>query len=616
MAKTTLFSKLMENMGLDNEYLRQINDPSHEPLMDIDVLCANLHDIKSNNRKLVIYPDIDVDGLTSGTLGLAGFSELGFDVSLYIPDAAKGHGVYREDINQIVADHPDVAAIITCDTGIDSFDGVEAAHEHGVKIFVTDHHKEELGPDGSRLPADVIINPMRIDETYAHPQICGAFVLYQVLEEYTHRYAGDKIESILMLRLYAGIGTIADVMPLTYENREVVRASIGLLKLYYQQSEEVYDIDTLKPKTLLPDIDASLMMKIINSEEHHPAYVRAFRGVGAIVAGYSERDKVRGRTSLDEEFTAFYIAPMINAIRRMSNPIALGFSAFAGSDPIEHVRYLLDANDMRKKLQADCVETLLSTPQPLAPYVYTISGVRSGMLGLLANNMMEMSGMPTVVVSERHDGTYGGSGRSPGWYDFNSKINAFGFRARGHEHAFGVTIGTWDDMCQFYELISADSQNVADELRAKGETVDIPEADLVIGEGDDVHAPLNDLEAMLELGDQIKTLKPFGHGFRKPRIDVVSDARLVKSRTMGSENQHIALTNAMGLKMIAWNNSTTIPGLKKLIDESHEDDVILLHCMGDIERNEWKFTISANLMCNGIYAEVHRVDGSTERTVL
>ena len=612
----TLFSTLMANMGYDATYLREINEPSHEPLMDIDVLCEKLHEMHENGETLGIYPDIDTDGLTAGSLGLAGFAELGFDVRLYMPDAAKGHGVYPEDVEKFVEANPTMKAIITCDTGITSFDGVKKAHDLGLSIFVTDHHKEFPAEDGTRLPADVVINPMRIDETYAHPAICGAFVLYQILEEYARRYAPHKIESILLLRLYAGMGTVADVMPVLYENREIIRASVGLMRLFYQEPIEVYDEDAHESKKVVEDIDASLMMRIILSEDHHPLYVRAFRGVAAIVAVYTERGSVRSRESLDEEFTAYYVAPTINSIRRMGEDLIYGFSTFIGNDQTTYARYLLDINDRRKEEQKSCIEKLQTSIQPLAPYIYVIDGVRSGMLGLLANAMLNTSGQPTLVVSPRRDGSYGGSGRSPVWYPLNEKLNEFGFWAQGHEHAFGARFDTIEDLNQAYELISADSTNLANQLREAGETVDIPEADLILGDHPDAHAPLDDLEELLSLADQLNTLKPFGHGFRAPTIDIVTNAREISHRTMGKEKQHVSLSTPIGMKMVLWNNATTLPALAETVDEAHDEDEILVHCLGDVERNEWMGSVSANLICSAIYAEIKRHDGTTEKIVL
>lgn len=616
----TLFSILSRNMGWTPEYLRSINETGHSMLKDVDVLCEKLHEIRTSGEQLVIYPDIDTDGLTSGSLGLAGFAELGFNVSLYIPDAAKGHGVYVEDIDAIVEQFPDVKAIVTCDTGITSFDGIVAAQNKGLQIFVTDHHQETPKADGQRLPADVVINPMRIDETYEHPAICGAFVLYQVIEEYTRRYAPHQLGSIMLLKVYAGIGTIADVMPILYENREIVRETVGLLRLFYLEPEEYVDMNKRETKLRTPDVDSSIMMQIILSDTHHEFFVRAFRGLGNIVAAYIERGSVRSRESLDEGFAAFYIAPAINAVRRVKEDISIGFGAFTATNSRECADYLLLINERRKKEQAEAIAKLAESSQPLAPYIYTINDVPGGMLGLLANAMMNESGVPTLVLSERYDGSYGGSGRSPMWYPFNSKLNEFGFWAQGHEQAFGARMGSWDDLCTAYELIAADSANVAQELREAGVAVDIPEADLILGDHENAHAPLDDLEALLALSEQLHMLKPFGHMFRAPVIDIISDARTVSTRTMGKESQHIALSNTDGMKMIMWNRAVVADNLKKGIEAFDEkfgaSARIYLHALGDVERNEWRDVVSANLMTDTFYLEVVTPDGEKEKILL
>ena len=98
MTEKTLYHLLRERRGWTNEYLREINDPHHPPLKDLDVLVERLEQIRLSGEQLVVVPDFDVDGITSGIIGLAGFAELGFNTGLYLPDYHRGHDFGVQDV--------------------------------------------------------------------------------------------------------------------------------------------------------------------------------------------------------------------------------------------------------------------------------------------------------------------------------------------------------------------------------------------------------------------------------------------------------------------------------------------------------------------------------------
>ena len=226
---SSLFGLLRESLGWTDEYIAEINDPYYPELKDIGLMVDALHEIRSSGRRIVVLPDFDMDGVTSGVLGYAGLAELGFNVGLYVPDYRRGHDIQPEAVDELVAQFPGVSAVITCDGGVNSHAGIGRGKQLGLTMLVTDHHMQL--DHGS--PADVIVNPMRIDEDYPHPGICGAFVLWQVLAAYARRYAPHKSRDIDLLKLFAGIGTVSDVMPLLYENRQLVRDSLAIARMLY-----------------------------------------------------------------------------------------------------------------------------------------------------------------------------------------------------------------------------------------------------------------------------------------------------------------------------------------------------------------------------------------------
>lgn len=138
-----LFNTIRERMGWTDEYLKEINDPSHPLLQDIDTMCAALEYLRVHQMPLVVIPDFDTDGICAGMILYAGLSELGLDVRLHVPDYHLGHEIQPEVIDQVMLAFPDAKAVITCDAGTNSTEALSRANEYELLTLVTDHHVEE-----------------------------------------------------------------------------------------------------------------------------------------------------------------------------------------------------------------------------------------------------------------------------------------------------------------------------------------------------------------------------------------------------------------------------------------------------------------------------------------
>lgn len=138
-----LFNIVRERMGWTDEYLKEVNDPTHPLLQDIDTMCAALEYLRVNDMPLVVVPDFDTDGICAGTILYAGLSELGLDVRLHVPDYHLGHEIQPRVIDQVMQAFPDAKAIITCDAGTNSTGALTRANEYELLTLVTDHHVEE-----------------------------------------------------------------------------------------------------------------------------------------------------------------------------------------------------------------------------------------------------------------------------------------------------------------------------------------------------------------------------------------------------------------------------------------------------------------------------------------
>ena len=283
-----LLNLLLEKRGLTWSDYVEMDNPDHADLLDINKMSDELDDIYKNGEKIVILPDFDMDGVMSGVVLHAGLSELGFNSELYIPSSTNGYGFSRDDINLIIERHKGVKAIITCDVGISEFDSIKYARELGLKVFVTDHHV----PQSGHLLADVAVNPNRVDDTYENKSICGAHVAWQVLDYYvrTKRNDIDLTQKIEYLRVFAGIGTISDMMSLVHENRKLVNDSVTISQLMLNYDPETGKVDLSESGR--PQFFQNFTCK-------SQAYRNAFYGLSRFYYNYAKADKPRISTRKD-----------------------------------------------------------------------------------------------------------------------------------------------------------------------------------------------------------------------------------------------------------------------------------------------------------------------------
>lgn len=578
-----LFELLCQRRGWGKDFLAAIESPEHDRLKDLDKMVAVLEDARLKGLKITIFPDFDMDGISSGVLGYAGLSELGFDVELHLPDYQRGHDLTPEDVVEIHTRWPETRVLLTCDGGVNSHAGIDTARQLGWTTLVTDHH-QELEPGSS---ADVTVNPCRIDETYANRGICGAHVLYQVLEEYTRIHQPNKTWEIRLLRLFAGLGTVSDVMPILFENRQLVRDSLSIARLLLVPAPKTVpnpwgglsgDPDAI-------DVEQATLMQLLRLDPHHPVFVAAFEGFAVLLKAFTQQGKIRDVDSLDEGFYGFYLAPVMNSPRRTGMPMADCFAVFTAATAglkLESAHRVLENNELRKQLTADHLQALLDDDQPLAPWVY-FSDAPAGMFGLLANQMMERSGHVTVVVRRPTNAASAtsGSGRAPGWFNIIDQLDAHGngdIFAVGHQQACGVKVVRAGLLAELASTLKERSEAAA--VLIAQENLDATVGDLVFGEGSDCDAPLDAFEEMSELVRRLEGLRPFGHDFEEPvfqirlevaglrvdRIGSAADCDHDQSDGYGHFNargywqchhckKHLRLITRDGLSCLWWNSA-------------------------------------------------------------
>lgn len=539
----------LDSRHLNAEGWRALEQPSSAPLQHIDDLTGILRQFHADHKRIVILPDFDMDGIAAGTLGFAGLDLLGFNVALYRPDPSRGYGFTGETIDDIFTQFPDTQAVLTCDVGITAYEGISRIHEHAALALVTDHHVQE-----QPLEADIIVNPNQIGETYEHPSICGAHVLWQVLHRYAQRFEPNALGAISILRVFAGFGTISDQMELTGENRRLVRDACAIMR----------DIH-VTPRQFTTGNDR---------------FDGAVHGLHTILQLLHEHGKFDTVDELDENFIGFYLAPMFNSAKRMNGSMDDVFGIFFEPNrSYELAAGLFNLNEQRKKAVEQYMAELEQTDQPYAPYVF-LSQAPLGILGLLATRLINRTQQPVFVLNQD---LLQGSGRTPSWYPAIDTLSPLGHHIAGHQHAFGVRSSP-DDLA----LLAADTERTANELGAQATiTPREPDISLAFGTRSVGRTILDwDCAMLLDYCAALRSYAPFGPGFEAPLISLeIRPQDMTGIRIMGTHNQHMKISTTRGLEVTLFNQA-------QLADTLHSRPVTVT---GTVEPHFWRGKVSVQM---------------------
>jgi single-stranded-DNA-specific exonuclease len=441
-------------------------------------------------------------------------------------------------------------------------------------------------------------------------------VLYQVITAYTRVHAPEKAWEIHLLRLFAGLGTVSDVMPLLFENRQLVRDSVSLARLLRVAAPKTIPnrFGGFDPDPDAIDIEQSTLMQLLRMDDHHPVFLRAFEGFALILKAFAQHGKIRDVDDLDEGFYGFYLAPAMNSPRRIGVPLDECFTVFTAADPEEKLNAahtVIANNELRKEMVVDHLAELVDGDQPLAPWVY-FSSAPGGMFGLLANQMMQLGGHPVVVVTRPDSPSdyVSGSGRAPEWFNIISSLEPYdGLAGIGHQQACGVRV-------QRAELLDTlvDIFREATALAAIQADADGPKGDLVLGPGQDCDAGLDDLTPLFDLVRRVEALKPYGHGFVEPVFEIALEPLGLRVERIGSSpecehsrtgefgftndrgfwvcvacKKHLRLITRSGLAVLWWNSADDkYDEIKAAVENASRTDAGTLRFTAKLQLNTFR----------------------------
>ena len=495
-----LLSTLLTNRGITEEtkiekFLNPKRSDFYDPfgMPDMEKAVERILKAIENKEQIIIYGDYDVDGITSVTVLKSFLEERGIQVNVYIPNRLnEGYGLNKTAMEEIAKQGNKL--MITVDCGITAVEEVEYAKKFGIETIITDHHEP-----AEELPkAIAVVDAKRKDNKYECRNLAGVGVVFKLIQALSIKLELDQKEYLKYLDIVC-VGTISDIVPLTDENRVIVKLGLKLVE---------------QTKNLgLKEILQSCGYSKINST--------------TISFGVAPRINACGRMGHQEEALNLLLSKEEKEVKELTQKI----------NEYNKIRQEIEKNiyneaiDQIEKERNDNKNTI----------VVFGKGWHHGVIGIVSSKITELYFKPSILLCEE-DGECKGSGRSIPGFDLhealmecNDTIEKFG----GHAMAVGININK-EKIEEFKEEF---------EKIAKEKEVDkiIPILNL------DAEIKLDDVNK--EMVDSLKELEPFGEAnkmpifaFRNLKIDSIrslSDGKHLKLSVKDNKN----IINAIGFNM-------------------------------------------------------------------
>lgn len=513
-------ARLLVNRGIYNiEEAKKFLNPKTEYFYKND----NMKDLNKSvnllkahidtNKKILIVGDYDVDGVISTYILYKCLSSLNANVSYHIPDRIKeGYGI-NESIIRSAKDNK-VDLIITCDNGISAIEQIKLAKELNISVIVTDHHDVPFKEDenGNRefiIPsADCVVNPKQLDCNYNFKGLCGAGVVYKLMESLLSIYNISRkvIEDLLQ---YVAIATVCDVVDLVDENRIIVKRGLELLN------------------------DTSNI------------------GLNALFEETGVKDK-----KITVYTLGYVLGPSINASGRLEQAFwALELLLCSENNKAKELAQKLnELNKERQELTKEGVDRAIAIieenkMQDNKVIVVYLDDIHESIAGIIAGRIREKYNLPTIILTRAHEGAKG-SGRSIEEYNMFEELlkckdllGKFG----GHPMAAGMSIPI---------------ENIDAFRNRLNEVTTLTEEDIMVKVQIDMGLPLNKVN--YELIDQISLLEPYGKANPKPTFGM-KKLKLLDAKILGKNRNVLKLKFTDGKLVIEGIYFGDIEGFEETI---------------------------------------------------
>ena len=498
--------RIMRNRGLETEeamrrYLYGTADDLYDGsrMTDMERASEILVEKLKSGKRIRVIGDYDIDGVCSSYLLLTGLRRVSEALSgtkgridYEIPDRiADGYGMNERMIRQASSDQVDT--LVTCDNGIAAAKEIRLAGELGMTVIVTDHHEIPVDEEGNQAlpPAAAVVDPKRKGDSYPYPEICGAVVVYKLLQLLYRRAEVPEAEWKELLQ-FAAVATVGDVMRLQDENRLIVK--YGLRQL------------------------------------------AGTRNLG--LRCLAEKNGLdMGR--LSAYHIGFVIGPCLNAGGRLQTAkLALRLLQADTREEAERLaEELKELNDLRKDMtakgEAEAIRQVEERYAKDKVLVVFLPECHESLAGIIAGRVREHFHKPAFVLTKSQesaaDGMAKGSGRSieayhmfQGLCQVSDLLPKFG----GHPMAAGLSVREAD---------------IGELRRRLNENAELTEEDFIPRIWIDVPMPFE--YASEELVRELERLEPFGQGNEKP-LFAQKDLWIKSARVLGKNRNVVRLSLA------------------------------------------------------------------------
>lgn len=516
---TPIVKKILESKSIiDEQAIESIisdTDINHDALQLSD-MTKTIERIKraiANDEKILVYGDYDADGVTATTILVITLQLLGAQVGWHIPNRfTEGYGPNELAFRN--AHDEGITLIITVDNGIQGHNEIKMVQDLGVDVIVTDHHEI-----GSTLPeAYAIVHPMHPSFNYPFQQLCGAGVAYKL--------AQALIENVPdYFKALVAIGTIADLVSLTDENRSLVKQGLKVLN----------DQCPTSVKALLKE------------------------------AGYND--------NIDEETIGFIIGPRLNAVGRLDD--ASLACELLMTDVEEEAAFLAEQVEHFNRERKDIVATITEEAMAMAEtkvkkgdlfLLLAKENWHEGVLGIVASKIVETFALPTLILNiDREQNHAKGSARSidqVSMFEILSAHQELIAKFGGHHMAAGMTMDI-----ENIESLAEGLNKWMKELSKTTSLDPVKQVDVLLTENDITIKNIRDMNR----------LRPFGTDFSRPIFEM-DDLSVSSVKAIGQQKNHLKLTlGESNIAALFWQNGHLEPELQ---DEQP------INILGSVQINE------------------------------
>jgi len=459
--------------------------PFHDPFLmaDMDKAVSRIKKAVETGERIAVYGDYDVDGMTSTAILALWLRSKGADFELYIPGRFdEGYGLNVAALDALKS--RGVELVVTVDCGITAIEEAKHAKAIGLDLVITDHHEcRDVLPE-----ACAVVDPKRPDCGYPYKFLAGVGVAFKLVCALENDYLSDDIFNLY--GEFVAVGTVADVMRVLGENRDLIKRGLGIL-----------------------------------NSNPCPGLRRLLKESSA------EPGKVTAST------IGFSIAPRLNAAGRMgqaslSVDLLLSESvAESEALAVELCRLNCERRDLEQKMLEEAL-AMLPTPKPDGPVVLARHGWYQGVTGIIAAKIAERYQLPAIIISIDDEGIGRGSCRSFGSfaiYDALCTCEDILDNYGGHEMAAGVTVAEKN----IKELEQRITNFYRDNIK------DIPEYGLRL----DFEVEKPDLLTIQNI-EALEHLEPFGNGNPSPCLCILGAVLSMAQSIGGGKHTRLKIEKA------------------------------------------------------------------------